>query len=655
MTNQNLSDQSDAYSKAHAEEVLDYINSGRYDRDIDEIFNGEGSKYSSKSAKRKAERERQKQRQLSKVAQQVQVPPHIQVESFNSPAWKARMEGAHGKAWEKAKGIVLSLNSEGVELRQPTFENWSPEEFIEAIKSLNTDPKMAPIEEKFASKFGSYKALPYTKWANKVHELWMHVEWEPEMATLNRAVDHVVSELKDALAEMDLEFIQPLSIEEALQKTPKDGNSGWPFFTSKWHLNEESLKWYTENAEKLIQGVNTLKGCPHILFKRTQPNGESPKMRPVECPPKHDAIAAKVLTDGFINLFKRMKPYSGFNGGENVWQYIDHMMEYDCLVESDFSGFDQRCQNILPYVFKVIALVTPKRFRPYLSFVLDYYQHAELITPIGILSSNQKINGLMSGEGWTSVIGTLTNSIAVTYTMMRMGKEPGSYDRLTFGDDIAIATDTFDVDKFEKYMLELGMDCNRSKQNVSYGESAYFSFLGYYHFKDDHKQGNRGKFPMCRLAPGLYYKEFQMSPSTLLKHGLDEETVATLRKTPEAIDMVAIAAKLNNCKDNDDFEDLVKLVRENSPHRLDTDYIMPFEEVRLAVKNGRKSRNMGLANSDVVQLLYRLEVEEGRHVSIPTSFDYDDTGLGEFSKSVVDGLIKANDAKIGGLDLDFFI
>lgn len=594
------------------------------------------SKYASKADKRKAERARQRARALSKVAQQVEVPSHIHVEAFNSDEWKAKMEGPYGTAWEKAKGIVLSLNAEGVELRQPTFDGWSPDEFITAMRNLNTDPKMEKIEDKFAAKFGSYKALPYKEWANKVHELWMHVEWQPDYPTLNRAVDYVVSELKEALAKTDLSFIQPLTVLEALEKTPKDGNSGWPFFTSKWHLNEEALAWYTNQAYKLIGGVNTLKGCPHILFKRTQPNGSVPKMRPVECPPKHDAIAAKVLTDGFINLFKTMKPYAGFNGGENVWQYIDHMMGYKYLIESDFSGFDQRCQNILPYVFKVIALVCEPRFRPYLSFVLDYYQHAELITPIGILSSSQKINGLMSGEGWTSVIGTITNSIAVVYTMMRMGQEPGSYERLTFGDDIAIAADEFNVDLFEKYMLELGMDCNRSKQNVSSGPEAYFSFLGYYHFRDDHAKGNRGKFPICRLAPGLYYKEFQMSPSTLTKHGLDEETVRNLRETPEAIDMVAIAAKLNNCKDNDDFESLVKLVRENSPRRLDTDYIMPFEAVRLAVKNGRKSRNMGLANSEVVQLLYRLEIEEGRHVSNDT-------------QAIVERI------NIGGLDLDFFI
>lgn len=574
----------------------------------------------------KARKERQKARKLSALAGNVPLPEHIECVHWNSDEWKSLVEGEDGEYWTKAKGIALALVPEGPELRQPAFEDVSPKEFIDKILSLNTDPDMMRIEQKFAQKFGSYKALPYKDWAQKVHDLWMDVEWNPDVVTLEWAKEEVVKEIQQALlATTESDKIDPLDAHEALQKVTKGRNSGWPYMTSKWSQDEEMVQYYLDQAKKLLQGVDTLRGKPHILFKRVQPGGYklngdeiefTPKMRPVECPPKHDAIAAKCFTDKFVEVFKTMQPYYGFNGGESVYKCLEPFMEYNLLVESDFSGFDQRCQHIMKHVFDVIAQLVPRRYHIYLRIVLDYYQHSELVTPIGILKGvNGRINGLNSGDGWTSVIGTLANSIAVKYTMKRMGVD--DYLRLSFGDDIALATNQFDTDLFESYMKELGMDCNRSKQNVSAGKDAYFSFLGYYHFRESWKAGNQGKFPMCRIAPGLYYKEFHMTPGSISAEiDITPEELENLRNTPEAIEMVAIAAKLNNCRNNDDFESLVRYVREHSPHKLSTNYIMPLAKVKEAIRNGRKSRNMGLANSPVVQLLYKIEAEEGLHVDI---------------------------------------
>lgn len=570
-----------------------------------------------KTSKRSEQRKRARQRQKAELIANVKVPSHIEVVGFDSSEWQDRVRasqlvgGPLSEAYKKARGEAQHLWHGGEEHRQKTFEGIEPDEFIAHVLSLNTDPKMQPIEEKFAKKFGSYKALPYQEWAHKVHDLWMDVEWDPCIRTLTKAKLEVISELKVALLKLtDKAYIEPLTVDEALPKVTKGRNSGWPFFSSKWALKDDMLNYYVEQAEQLVAGVDALKGCPHILFKRVQPNGDTPKMRAVECPPKSEAIAAKCFTDKFIEVFKTMTPYYGFNGGERVHEVLGAFMEKKILVESDFSSFDQRVVHLMPHIFQVISQVVPEQYWQYLWNTLNYYQHAELITPVGILRGKDgRPNGLLSGEGWTSVIGTLANSIAVKYAMMRMGVT--DYVRLSFGDDIAIAADEFSVEKFELYMKELGMDCNRSKQNASEGPTAGFSFLGWYHFRDDWKDGCQGKFPMCRIAPGLYYREYWMDVKDVLADDtVSEEAKKLLRQSPIGIDIIALASKLNNCRNNRNFVELVRYVREHSPKKLSTKYILPLEEVREAIRNGRKTRGLSLANSPVVQLLYRFEQAE---------------------------------------------
>lgn len=569
----------------------------------------------------KEKKARAKERRLSEVTERClkSKPPQVKVDTFASDRWKALMEGPDGKLWQNAKGVVLGLNVDGKEWRQPVYPDMEPEKFLESILELVTDPKMIQVEQRFALKFGPFKALAFEKWVDKIWSLWMKTEWNPHEETLAWAKKEVYKDLKETLTSMGLDRIPALSMEEAYEKTTKSRNSGWPYCTSKWSQKQELVDYYYDNAVKLIDGEDTLSGTPHILFKRTAADGEVSKMRAVQSPPKHDAIAAKVLTDGFVRVFKENPTYVGFRGGENVSPHLGQIMKYDLLVESDFSGFDQRCQEIMPHVFDVIAALIPQRYLSYLWIVLKYYQNSELLTPIGLVSGKDgKINGLLSGDGWTSVIGTLANAIAVKYTMRRMGIT--DYAHLAFGDDIAIGCNEFDIAAFEGYMKELGMDANRAKQHVEDGPSAQFSFLGYYHNREDW-QSNIGRFPMCRLAAGLFYKEHNMTPQTVKDEtDLSEEELEKLKLAPEIIDMIAICSKLNNTRGHDDFESFVSFIREGSPHKLDTEIIAPFEKLREAIRNGRKTRNMGLNKQPVVRYLRHLE---GRYEKLDLTATYD--------------------------------
>lgn len=571
------------------------------------------SKNNKGTAKRKAQKEKAKQKQAAKYGPP---PAPLSVIKFDSPEWEALVTGEKGEYWKAAKGIVSSLAKPNQEvLRQNTFEGVEPDEYLAMLRSILTDPEMEDVEAKFERKFGSYAPVPYSEWRDKFHDLWKQTTWKPDMSQLEKSKLWLANYLRAASINcFGTETVPQLPTEVAVELIQRGRNSGWPYMTSKWYNKPEVKSWYLEQAAKLVQGEDTLKGCPHILFKRVQPNGLTPKMRPVECPPKHEAIAARTLTERFIQMFKTLPEFYGFNGNTEVHWALESFMKRKTFVESDFSSFDANCQEILPHVFDVIKAVCPQETHEYIDITLRYYQNAVVVTPEGILYSRSKINGLMSGEGWTSVIGTLANALGVHYTMTKMGFTPRDYDSLSFGDDIAIAVDgEFDVVSFERHMAELGMECNRNKQEVSTGPKARVSFLGFYHFRDRWSQGNRGVYPIMRGAPGLYYREFYLAADKAVKMVEGEEGAEALPDASKrGIDLVAIVSKLNNCAEHKDFRALVELVKSNQRDGLNTDLIMPWEPLLKARLSGRFNRGQGLRSSPVMQLLYELE---GRDVN----------------------------------------
>lgn len=564
-----------------------------------------------KTQNKTAQKSRAKTAKFAKQLASINVPGHINRIDYDSPEWEEIATSKEGEFWKRGHNLVKGYwTGQEESLRQPAFVDKDPETVISEILALNTDPVMQAIEEKFADSFGGYAARPYEEWAQNVHASWQTTTWCPDRDLLDKAKNQVVAELRSTMEEIGWDFINPLPLHEGYEKTTKGRNSGYPYFTSKWAADPVQSSFYYYQAKRLLAGEDVLKGTPHILFKRVQPKGLNVvKMRPVMCPPKTDAIAGKCFTDQFVKLFKLTRPYYGFNGGDSVYKVLDKMMEKEHLIESDFSSFDARCQMLMVEVWDVIKRLVHPDYHSYLAIVLDYYQNSILITPEGILSGKDgKLNGLNSGDAWTSVVGTLANSIATIYTMEAMKIK--NYERLTFGDDIALATDEpFNSLQFERRMSELGMDCNRAKQSVTSGEEAFFSFLGWYHFRKEWKEGNQGKFPMCRIASGLYYREFYIDYDGLMNSGelSPDEKELLKQANKKCIDLIAFSSKLNQCRNNRDFPALVAYFRDNEPNKMATDIFAPYEKLQTQLRNGRRTRNLGLLASPVVQELYNLE------------------------------------------------
>lgn len=560
------------------------------------------SKNKSDQLKRRSAREAQM------LLRGVTRPSHIGCVQYDSRDWQNMMESPNGKAWERGKGIVKGyLKPDNSDPFYGTFPGMSEGAVRDLFYSFCLDDDIRDVEQKYYDKFGTYRAPGYAQWAGNVHSLWKTTTYDPDLQLLEACKNRLKNDLAAAIHQtLGTDFIEALPIEKGLERTTKGRNSGWPFFSRKWYTNPEMLGYYTSAAKQLLKGKDTLNGMPHILFKRTAPNGPSPKVRPVEGPPKHDAIAGKCVTDQFITVFKTMRQFSGFNGGHTIHTVIPQFRQYDVWVESDFSAFDQNCQEMMVHVLDVVRDLIDPTLHAYLDVVQNYYQHGLLITPEGLLyGKDGKINGLFSGDAWTSVIGTLANAIANYYALTKMGVT--DYVILSFGDDVAIACNRFDALEYSEYMKELGMECNPSKQYVTSGDRARVSFLGYYHFK--HRPDCTGVFPIMRSAPGLYYRESWADLKKIAEMaGLTELEIEELGKfDPIGVDLMAFASKLANLSEQYTFVEVVEMFREHAPRKMDTRLIYPFENLRKARLQGRYTRGSVLADTPIMQVLMDLE------------------------------------------------
>lgn len=575
----------------------------------------------------------------------IKLPEYVKVTKFDSDEWKALIEGENGSAYKSAQTNVGTLiHGETDEKRLNTFisENgvkMSQEEIIRKVSDLITSDCMKPIEEKFRHKVGNFCAAPFYKWYDKVIASWKPANWEPNAKFLGKAKRWLTNELFDLVVDtFGTEVINPISIEDALEKVTKGRNSGYPFFTNKWFQNPEMVEHYTHQAQEILDGYQLVE--PRILYKRVQSNGDNPKMRAVICPPKSEAIAAKCFTTSFVQMFKNSTQFSGFLGGTNVHHIAYDLLEkYDTLVSSDFSSFDATCQQIMVEVFDILKALTPIEYNEYFDNLLYYYQYSELITPIGMISGNGVINGMNSGDGWTSVIGTLCNALANKYTMLQMNINA---EVLSFGDDCVVATnDPFDPELYAKHMFELGMICNPSKQEVTSGDDAYFSFLGYYYFKKHLYVGKEFShmlpiFPINRALSSLIYCEKFAKLSELAETcGLTKEERAELELVNKrGIDMLGHLMKLENLKNHPNYVSFCKLFCETEANKMSSDLILPFEKVMDGFAHLRIVKDKGIETLATLRLLYNFEYKKYTHNMVQMKPVYSEYLFGSLSEQI---------------------
>lgn len=579
----------------------------------------------------------------------IKFPDHITVTSWDDIISNEENEAMKAHLTQ-AKGICLQLvNGEQEAKCYKTFLNDKGEQKhldiikdeVMAIIESECSDTFIEIEKKYSTKVGSFKTLPYYKWVEKVIGLWKDIEFNPNQDVLDESINFWKSELKQILElTTGSSVLTPSTLEEAYEKVTKGRNSGYPFFTSKWAEDKGMVEYYKAKANEMLEGK--FDNSPRILFKRTQYNGTEAKMRPVECPPKSEAIAAKCFTDVILTSFKNHPQFVGFKGGGNIAADVAPLLDKQYLLSSDFSAFDTTCKNFIPIIFNMLDEISDYKHSAYFKNIQEYYLHSELLTPNGLLSS-KLTNGLNSGDGWTSVIGTLSNAIANTYVLALMKINA---DVLSYGDDCVVASNEYiDIQLYADYMAQLGLVCNPEKQELTHGDKAYFSFLGYYYLKEDkHLEYNKmAKFPIMRsLSSLIYFERFNKVEDLITMVSLtEEERTKILESKRVGIELLGHLMKLDNCRNNEAFESFVVYFKQHEKFQMKTNLIMPMEKLMSTMRQLRYQRGESLANSPTMKLLLTLEYGENYETMINVTIMVNNSHIDQSAKQeIVEEMIR---------------
>lgn len=311
---------------------------------------------------------------------------------------------------------------------------------------------------------------------------------------------------------------------------------------------EESEKVSSISSVAAGMGDNDL----WMLFARAKDEmmEGSSEARPIVCPTAIDKVAGKMFTAPVISLFQmysRLKQkghdgtklnstYAGFCGGEFMQNALrsDGFHELNDWSELDWKGFDRNCAGLLPYALRVMKSLYSPEYHKYLEDDLTWASNAKILTPEGLLIVDE--SGTMAmPSGWskTSLYGTFCSRIAMEYLRIMSERENEHlFSHLyCFGDDVLMGhahqpgKDV--IRKISHAASDIGMVVNMKKCNQTSGDARFAAFLGYYHRPQNIISGQRGWFPLMRMAPKFLYDE---SYSALPKQWKNFLTLKTLSK-----------------------------------------------------------------------------------------------------------------------------
>jgi hypothetical protein len=183
----------------------------------------------------------------------------------------------------------------------------------------------------------------------------------------------------------------------------------------------------------------------------------------------------------------------------------------------------------------------------------------------------------------TSIIGTLINRLFFHYLSVQGELSPGLTPEI-----------------IQSKAWELGLKMNAAKQVIS---PDYFDFCQKRYFPD--RRG--GTYSIMRTLGRCIYQE----------GWLDQEEIAEKSGVPsDEFDMTSllllrIIVKLENCVNSPDHEWLVKFVRANEDHALDTTLALSVEQMRSEVRS-RFEKSEGLWDFSTIAIIQWEEAIEGR-------------------------------------------
>jgi hypothetical protein len=294
------------------------------------------------------------------------------------------------------------------------------------------DKFMAAYENDKVSAVAPFNIPNFDEWCGVISEWFAPVKSDMSGLVLDIALEtwrRQFSRILVQLEEEGFEYVKdgkltPLSIDEAVEKLNKGNHSGYPYFTSKW--NGDGLNAHILEEMKIMAECSTESGEHFnffeplwILFSRTARG----KHRGVMGGAGARNIKGKQYSFPFTEMMKVVNEFCGFNGGENVHGDIAMMMlTHAMAAESDFKDHDKLASRLFMYCVDIMRGCFPEEHKDVFESYVESIASFALMTPAGLVTPGTFDNlfKIISGDPFTSIIGTLVATIAAEYSVVKI-------------------------------------------------------------------------------------------------------------------------------------------------------------------------------------------------------------------------------------------
>lgn len=484
------------------------------------------------------------------------------------------------------KGTTADKITNNPANRTPLFEGLTPNQAKLMFHKL-VDTRILDTELEWAEKFGAYFKVDYAEWAAKVNALFDPLKNTDFSDGVKLTLSQCARDVANSLMDGDRK-LTPLSFEDGKAAVKKGKNAGAPFFTKKWNdeINVTMLNYYVEKAERIFTSDKDVTfDLPAFLFTRNTPNADKPKMRPVECPEGSMKWLDIMYQVPLTKKFQTLSATFGYNGVQEMIPAFNNCFENAKHFYSlDFSAFDASVrQEMMDCIFDVmfpIIFDLTEQHACLLRKIKEYYLRCDLMTPTGVYTMvEDNVHGLFSGMGLTSVIGTLSNLVAIKFGMDSSGYDEDDWIHFAFGDDTVLVSDNeIDLVVLSQHLATIGFKMNVEKTHISSLKDIHprIDFLGCHFLKDD----VRPIRSLMRALPGLVFVKndsdfVEKLPDIMRMKEFSKEEKCELRAK---CTFLGVISKLANLYAHQQFEAIIELVVKHSPkHWFDLDWISEEE------------------------------------------------------------------------------
>ena len=433
-----------------------------------------------------------------------------------------------------------------LDIRTPFWKGISREEVVDQWDKIFNEERgrlpgrLSEVEENQRGKIGPLSIRdPLAKRIPQINGYWTtHVTSVPKEVQRFDALSGIFGGTASRL--------RPLSAEQAGLELAGNTNSGFPYFTKKRRVREDTLK-YT--------GEDYLRTFPAILGWRGQSQGidENPKQRTVWMYPFSTNIEEMRYFRPLQTFLLQASPnpLAAWVGPDETDAEVKRCIAMarandTSVVSTDFSSFDQSIgPELSRSSYEYISKLFTDDSEGEISELHSVMHNIDLIVNPTVMLSGE--HGVSSGSVMTNLIDSLVHLVAATFTM-QLARCELLCVQVQGDDGLLVPSRRCDPEEIVAGYHEIGLDANPDKQFIGDQDCLYLQ--KYYHASWN--EGGVGMYPTYRALNSLLGQERFYS---------DEEWGA---------DMVTLRAImiLENAKGHPLFTRLVQFAMDGDRYRL---------------------------------------------------------------------------------------